>query len=78
MRWPLLRCGSARGPAKNSKPCCQQAGHRAGLGVEGDSHCWRYCLIWAGVFLDYWRYRAMRSRLEPMKKIARMLRAYER
>jgi transposase len=29
---------------------------------------------WAGVFLDQWCYRVMRSRLEPMKKVARMLR----
>ena len=32
---------------------------------------------WAGAFLDYWTWRAMRSRLEPMKKVARMLRAHE-
>jgi transposase len=29
---------------------------------------------WAGVFLDQWCYRVMRSHLEPMKKVARMLR----
>jgi transposase len=34
-------------------------------------------VLWAGAFLDYWCYRAMRSRLEPMKKVARMLRAHE-
>ena len=32
---------------------------------------------WAGGFLDYWCERALRSRLEPMKRIARMLRAHE-
>ena len=26
---------------------------------------------WAGVFLDAWLKRAMRSRLEPIKKVAR-------
>jgi transposase len=26
---------------------------------------------------DYWCYRALRSRLEPMKKVARMLRGHE-
>jgi transposase len=31
---------------------------------------------WAGVFLDRWCRRAMRSRIEPMKKVARMLRAH--
>jgi transposase len=29
---------------------------------------------WAGVFLDRWCERAMKSRLEPMKQVARMLR----
>ena len=29
---------------------------------------------WAGKFLDEWTSRAMRSRLEPMKKVARTLR----
>ncbi len=29
---------------------------------------------WAGVFLDKWCVKVMRSRLEPMKKVARMLR----
>ena len=41
-------------------------------------HFWCYkSVTWAGAFLDYRCYRAMRSRLEPMKKIARMLRAHE-
>jgi hypothetical protein len=30
---------------------------------------------WAGMFLDFWRYQAMRSRIEPMMKIARTLRS---
>jgi transposase len=32
---------------------------------------------WAGGFLDVWCTRALRSRLEPMKKVARMLQAHE-
>ena len=32
---------------------------------------------WAGKFLDRWCTRALRSRIEPMKKVARMLRAHE-
>jgi transposase len=32
---------------------------------------------WAAKFMDQWCEKAMRSRLEPMKKIARMLRAHE-
>lgn len=31
---------------------------------------------WAGIFLDRWCTRAMRSRIEPMKKVARMLRSH--
>lgn len=31
---------------------------------------------WAGKFLDLWCTRAMRSRIEPMKKVARMLRSH--
>jgi transposase len=41
-------------------------------------YLWHYkSVIWAGAFLDYWTERAMRSRLEPTKKVARMLRAHE-
>jgi len=32
--------------------------------------------FWAGEFLDLWCKRAMRSRIEPMKKVARMLRSH--
>jgi transposase len=31
---------------------------------------------WAGQFLDHWCTRTMRSKLEPMEKIARMLRGH--
>jgi hypothetical protein len=34
-----------------------------------------FCHRWARKFFDYWCDRAMHSRLEPMKKVARMLRA---
>jgi transposase len=38
---------------------------------------WQYASPWwAGVFLDRWCKRAMRSRIEPMKEIARMLRSH--
>jgi transposase len=41
-------------------------------------HFWSYkSVIRAGAFLDYWRFRAVRSRLEPVKKMARMLRSHE-
>ena len=36
---------------------------------------WEYCSpYWAGVFLDKWCKKVMYSRLDPMKKVARMLR----
>jgi len=38
---------------------------------------WEYqSPYWAGVFLDDWCGRVMRSRLEPLKKVARMLRGH--
>jgi transposase len=39
---------------------------------------WRHrSLSWAGAFLEVWCCRALRSRLEPMQKVARMLRSHE-
>jgi transposase len=39
---------------------------------------WRYkSELWAAGFLDAWTSRALRSRLEPIKKVARMLRNHE-
>ena len=39
---------------------------------------WRYrSPVWAKAYLKAWTTRAMRSQLEPMKKVARMLRAHE-
>ena len=38
---------------------------------------WKYnSPTWAGMFLDFWCSQTMRSRIEPMKKIARTLRAH--
>jgi transposase len=38
---------------------------------------WEYVSpIWAGKFLDGWCARALRSRIEPLKKMARSLRAH--
>jgi len=37
--------------------------------------CWLYKTpIWADRFLDKWRTKTMRSKIEPMKKVAGMLR----
>src|SRR5205807_393751 len=45
---------------------------------ETFSHFWKYkSVFWAQAFLDYWCFRALRSRLEPMQKVADMLRAHE-
>jgi transposase len=50
---------------------------RAYLLKEDIQRFWTYVSpYWAGVFLDRWCARVMRSRLEPMKKVARMLRRH--
>ena len=39
---------------------------------------WEYqSPAWAGKFLDEWSIRVMRSRLEPLKKVARSLRKHQ-
>ncbi len=82
MRWPLLRRGSrVRGRARqklNALLASKLATARAWELKDTFAYFWHYkSVIWAGGFLDYWCSRAMRSRLEPMKKVARMLRAHE-
>jgi transposase len=81
MRWKLLRRGNrvsrqvrvkltgllesklATGRAWDLKECFQ--------------YFWKIKSVhWAGTFLDHWTGRAMRSRLEPMKRVARMLRKH--
>src|SRR3982074_3170756 len=50
---------------------------RAYLLKEDFQQFWTYnSPTWAGLFLDFWCQLTMRSRIEPMKKIARMLRAH--
>ncbi len=82
MRWPLLRRGSrVRGRARQKLPALlasKLATARAWDRKETFFHFWQYkSVIWAGAFLDYGCFRALRSRLEPMQKVARMLRAHE-
>jgi transposase len=51
---------------------------RAYLLKESFQLLWEYkSYHWAGVFLDGWLKRAMRSRLEPIKKVARSIRAHQ-
>lgn len=82
MRWPLLRRASrVRGRARQKLKALlasKLATARAWELKETFSQFWHYrSVIWAEAFLDYWCYRAMRSRLEPMKKVARMLRTHQ-
>jgi transposase len=82
MRWPLLRKGSrVRGQARrklHALLASKLATARAWELKEAFQQFWKYrSVLWAGGFLDAWCERAMRSRLEPMKKVARMLRAHE-
>ena len=82
MRWVLLRRGSqVRGRARQKLQALlasKLATARAWELKESFSHFWHYrSLLWAGAFLDCWCFRAMRSRLEPMQKVARMLRTHE-
>lgn len=50
---------------------------RAYLLKEDFQQFWNYgSAHWAGTFLDFWCQEAMRSRIEPMKKIARTLRTH--
>ena len=82
MRWKLLRKGSrVRGRARlklEGLLASKLATGRAWDLKEAFQHFWKYrSPHWAGAFLEYWTQRALRSRLEPMKKVARMLRAHE-
>ena len=82
MRWTLLRRGSrVRGRARQKLQALlasKLATARAWELKECFYQLWKYkSLLWARTFLDYWCSRAMRSRLEPMQKVARMLRTHE-
>ena len=82
MRWKLLRRGSrVRGKARSqlkALAASKLATARAWILKEIFQHFWRYqSLTWAGYFLDDWTWRALRSRLEPRQKVARMLRSHE-
>jgi transposase len=82
MRWKLLRRGSrVLGHARvklHRLVFSKLATGRAWILKETFDHFWSYkSLVWAEAFLDYWCSRAMRSRIQPMQKVARMLRSHE-
>lgn len=82
MRWPLLRRGSrVRGKARQKLAALldsKLATVRAWELKEAFTHFWQYKSVsWAEAYLHCWCARTMRSRLEPMKQVARMLRAHQ-
>lgn len=82
MRWQLLRGGNrVRGRVKQ-RLCgllrAQLATGRAWMLKETFRDFWRYrSVTWAAAFLQVWTHRALRSRLEPIQKVARMLRTHQ-
>ena len=82
MRWKLLRRGSrVRGHARwqlRALWAAKLATGRAWMLKEIFQPFWNYkSPARAESFLRAWTTKAMRSRLEPMKKVARMLRAHQ-
>jgi transposase len=81
MRWKLQRRGSrVRGKARHQLQtliASKLDTARAWILKEAFEHFWKYrSLTWAGHFLDYWTWRALRSRIGPMMKVARRLRSH--
>ena len=82
MRWKLLRRGSrVRGHAKHKLwglLRTKLATGRAWMLKETFEDFWRYrSLTWARAFLSVWTERALRSRIEPMRNVACLLRSHE-
>jgi transposase len=82
MRWHLLKKSSrVRGRARsrlNELIASKLMTAKAWVMKEAFQHFWKYkSAIWAGGYLDDWCRRVMRSRIEPMKRVARMLRKHE-
>ena len=77
----LKRSTKVRGRARaklNAVLASLGATSRAWELKESFRRFWSYrSPTWAAAYLKAWTSRAMRSRLEPMKKVARMLRAHE-
>jgi transposase len=80
-RWCLLKRPENLTEAQDVKLkdllACNLKTVRAYLLKEDFQWFWQYVSpAWAGKFLDGWCQRVMRSRLKPMKKVAKMLRAH--
>ena len=79
-RWLLLKRHETSPVTKDSpsRPPSLQPEERPGLSLkEAFQQLWDYnSPAWAGKFLDEWCRHVMRSRIEPMKKIARTLRRH--
>lgn len=82
MRWKLLRRASrVRGRAKRELGrllCTHLATARAWALKDLFEHFWTYKSVrGASEFLGFWTWRALRSRIEPMRRVARMLRGHQ-
>src|SRR5258708_6941568 len=82
MRWKLLkRYSRVRGKARRELGrllSTKLSTARAWALKDIFEHFWTYKSVrHAGQFLDFWTWRALRSRIEPMRKVARMLRTHE-
>jgi len=82
MRWKLLRRTSrVRGRARAELRALLQSKlttARAWALKDFFEQFWKYKSVhYAAAFLDYWTWRALRSRIQPMQKVARTLRAHE-
>lgn len=81
-RWTLLKRPENRTPSQEVKLSelvrYNLRAVRSHLLREEFQFFWTYVSpFWAGTLLDRWCRKVMRSRIEPMKKIARSLRAHE-
>jgi transposase len=81
-RWTLLKRPENRTPAQDNKLAelvrYNLRAVRAHLLREDFQQFWEFVSpLWASSFLHRWCTKVMRSRLEPMKKIARSLRSHE-
>lgn len=80
-RWTLLKRPENRTPSQELKLSelvrYNLRAVRSFLLREEFQFFWSYSSpFWAGIFLDRWCRKVMRSQIEPMKKIARSLRAH--